>query len=94
MGWRPDLPLTAHRSPLTAYLSTMPDSRPTPLSITIRPAGTIVIEGEVIVRDTAGNILPQPPAKHPGIVKLCGCGRSATKPFCDGSHKQAIPAPP
>jgi len=50
--------------------------------------GTLVIEGAIVVRDEDGNEIPQPPAKHPGIVKLCGCGRSAEKPFCDGSHKR------
>jgi CDGSH-type Zn-finger protein len=53
-----------------------------------RKKGTLVIEGAVVVRDEEGNEIPQPPAKHPGIVKLCGCGRSAEKPFCDGSHKR------
>jgi CDGSH-type Zn-finger protein len=54
-----------------------------------RKKGTIVLEGPVIIRDEDGVEVPQPPAKHPGIVKLCGCGRSRNKPFCDGSHKQA-----
>ncbi len=50
--------------------------------------GTLVIEGAIVVRDEDGNEIPQPPAKHPGIVKLCGCGKSGEKPFCDGSHKR------
>ncbi len=66
--------------------------QPTP--ITIKPRGTIVIEGPVVIRDAEGNEIPQPPAKHPGIVKLCGCGRSATRPFCDGSHKRPDPPMP
>ena len=65
----------------------MTDSPERPLSIVYKKKGTIVIEGAVIIRDTDGNEIPQPPPKHPGIVKLCGCGRSQTKPFCDGSHK-------
>lgn len=61
---------------------------PDPLKITCKQRGTIVIEGVIQVFDEAGNEIPQPPAKHAGIVKLCGCGRSETKPFCDGSHKK------
>lgn len=71
-----------------------PDSAPQgPLSIDIGPRGTIIIHGTVIIHDRDGNVLPQPASKYEGTVKLCGCGRSATKPFCDGSHKQA-PLPP
>jgi len=69
----------------------MPD---TPLKITVKARGTIVVEGAIVVYDEAGNEVPQPPQKHAGIVKLCGCGRSASRPFCDGSHKrQAEEAP-
>jgi CDGSH-type Zn-finger protein len=59
-----------------------------PTSIVFKRKGTIIIEGAAIVRDEDGNEVPQPVAKHPGILKLCGCGRSESKPFCDGSHKQ------
>jgi CDGSH-type Zn-finger protein len=59
-----------------------------PISIVFKRKGTIIIEGAAIVRDEDGNEVPQPVAKHPGILKLCGCGRSETKPFCDGSHKR------
>ena len=59
-----------------------------PASIVFKRKGTIIIEGPAIVRDEEGNEVPQPVAKHAGILKLCGCGRSANKPFCDGSHKK------
>ncbi len=58
-----------------------------------RKRGTIIVEGAVEVRDEDGNAVPVPPGKHPGIVKFCGCGKSLTKPFCDGSHKAGM-APP
>ena len=64
----------------------MPDEQP-PVSIRWKPTGPYVIEGPVVLRDNEGNELVPPPAKVPGQIKLCGCGRSRTKPFCDGTHK-------
>ena len=65
-----------------------------PLRITWKQKGTIVIEGAIVVCNEAGEEVPQPPAKHPGIVKLCGCGRSGNRPFCDGSHKKPLTEQP
>ncbi len=65
----------------------MPDD-PQPVTVTWKPSGPLVIEGPVVVRDNEGNELIPPPGKYPGQVKLCGCGNSKTKPFCDGSHKR------
>jgi CDGSH-type Zn-finger protein len=62
-----------------------------PVRITIRPSGSIVIEGDVTIHDNDGNPLTPLVVKTPGIVKLCGCGTSKTKPFCDGSHKTLRP---
>jgi CDGSH-type Zn-finger protein len=62
-----------------------------PVVITIRPRGTIVVQGPVTILDPEGRELESPPAKHPGVIKLCGCGRSATRPFCDGTHNQPAP---
>jgi len=66
---------------------TMTDPTP-PVTITWKPAGPLVVEGPVTVLDNEGRPLEPPPAQVPGQVKLCGCGLSATKPFCDGSHKR------
>ena len=49
-----------------------------PVTITIKPSGSISIEGEVVLQDRDGNPIPRPVEKRPGIVKLCGCGRSKT----------------
>lgn len=64
------------------------DPVPGPILITVKPKGTIVVYGQVRVEDLEGNPLPIPIFKQPGVVKLCGCGRSGNKPFCDGSHKK------
>jgi len=60
---------------------------PSRTTVTWKPTGPYVIEGPVVIRDKEGAELVPPPTKVPGQVKLCGCGRSQNKPFCDGSHK-------
>ncbi len=59
-----------------------------PVTLTLKPAGPIVIEGPVRILNNAGDVVEPPPTKIPGQVKLCGCGFSKNKPFCDGSHKK------
>jgi CDGSH-type Zn-finger protein len=56
--------------------------------ITAKAWGPILIEGQVELVDQDGNPLTPPPAKTPGQIKLCSCGHSGTRPFCDGTHKQ------
>lgn len=64
-------------SPLTPAITT----------VTWKPSGPYIIEGPVVIRNNEGEELTPPPAKRPGQVKLCGCGLSKNRPFCDGSHK-------
>lgn len=53
-------------------------------TVTVYPDGPLILRGGVVVQDVTGEIL------SPGrVVALCRCGRSALKPFCDGSHKHA-----
>ncbi len=82
----------AYRLPLTAYLSLMSDELPqTPpetTTVTWKPAGPYHILGPVVICDNEGTVLIPPPTKVPGMVKLCGCGMSKNRPFCDGSHKK------
>ena len=54
--------------------------------------GPILIQGDVELVDQEGNPITPPPAKTPGTIKLCSCGHSATRPFCDSTHK-TIPRP-
>jgi len=58
------------------------------MRVTVKPKGTIVIEGEVFLCDPDGNEITPPSTQRPGLVKLCGCGKSRARPFCDGSHKR------
>lgn len=64
------------------------EGNPGPVVITIKPSGSISVEGEVVLQDRDGNLIPRPVEKRPGIVKLCGCGHSKTHPFCDGTHNE------
>ena len=58
----------------------------TEVTIRCRPNGPFVIEGSVRIVDHHGNAFAVNSTKP--LVALCRCGHSATKPFCDGSHKQ------
>jgi CDGSH iron-sulfur domain-containing protein 3 len=55
------------------------------VTIKARANGPYRIDGPVRVIDVDGNefVLPE----GSGIV-LCRCGHSATKPFCDSTHKR------
>ena len=47
-----------------------------------KTAGPIVVKGEIHLTDEEGN-----PIEHGPRFSLCGCGKSANMPFCDGAHK-------
>ena len=58
------------------------EAAPDPLEITPLPDGPLLLRGDVVVRDEAGNVL-----RRARRVALCRCGRSRNKPFCDNSHR-------
>jgi CDGSH-type Zn-finger protein len=62
-----------------------------PLNATNDPAATIVPyeDGPLIVRGPVELFTQDGQRIDPGrkTIALCRCGRSAAKPFCDGSHK-------
>jgi CDGSH-type Zn-finger protein len=51
-------------------------------SVTVYPDGPLVVRGSFEVRAVDGEQIVAG-----RTVALCRCGRSAVKPFCDGSHK-------
>jgi CDGSH-type Zn-finger protein len=70
-------------------------------TIRCRLDGPLVVElpEDIALRviDHEGREFPLPSGKP--AVALCRCGRSRSKPFCDGSHREcgfsaAEPAPP
>lgn len=54
------------------------------LEIKVRDDGPYKVTGPLRLVDPEGGVFAVP--ENTAVV-LCRCGRSATKPFCDGSHK-------
>jgi CDGSH-type Zn-finger protein len=52
--------------------------------ITVNSNGSLKVEGDFEVVDKNGTVYSLGGRE---IVSFCRCGRSANKPFCDGSHK-------
>ncbi len=55
--------------------------------LTINNNGSVKIEGDFEIVDAAGKSYG---LQGRSVVSLCRCGRSANKPFCDGSHKNGF----
>jgi len=53
------------------------------LRVLPRPNGPAELSGPFVLKGTGGAIV------RGTSVKLCRCGQSANKPFCDGSHERA-----
>lgn len=67
------------------------------ISITITRDGPYVVKGDVVVADqhieinAAGESIEWREGAHhahEGAFKLCRCGSSSTRPFCDGTHRK------
>jgi CDGSH-type Zn-finger protein len=54
------------------------------VTITATDNGPYLIHGNLTLLDANGN-----PYHVAETVALCRCGRSSTKPFCDGAHEKA-----
>ena len=53
--------------------------------IRCRENGPYLLQGPIQIVDHQGNEFTIPPGKD--NIALCRCGKSAKKPFCDGSHR-------
>lgn len=56
------------------------------VSVTLCPAGPLLVRGADFVRDDDG---VEHPVTRP-VVAVCVCGKSGRRPWCDSTHK-AIP---
>ena len=52
--------------------------------ITVLDNGPYLVKGPVLLLDAEGNEF----RAERSTVALCRCGRSMTKPFCDGTHSR------
>ena len=59
-----------------------PDEATAPTTITPTRNGPLRVQGRVVVVTQRGELLAETED-----VLLCRCGRSASKPYCDGSHE-------
>ncbi|GGN14485.1 CDGSH-type Zn-finger protein [Actinoplanes campanulatus] len=55
------------------------------VTVVVYEDGPLLVRGDFTLRTPDGEII------DPGraTVALCRCGKSAIKPFCDGTHKAA-----
>ena len=53
------------------------------VTISVCPDGPMLVRGDVVLRDADGVEIP----RNRSTIALCRCGRTASAPFCDGSHK-------
>ncbi len=60
-------------------------SGPTGPRIRTQPNGPYIVTGPLTLEDAEGDIVTVPEGR---TVKLCRCGHSATKPYCDGTHRR------
>ena len=56
-----------------------------PVTIQVRNNGPLLVDGPFRLVDADGGEYPVPAGKQ---VKLCRCGASTRKPFCDGTHSR------
>lgn len=52
-------------------------------SVVMCPAGPMLLRGDHEIQDADGNVHR---TKRP-VSAVCMCGSSATKPWCDGTHR-------
>jgi len=53
--------------------------------IRIQPNGPYIVTGPETIEDAEGNVITVAEGHR---VKLCRCGHSGMKPYCDGTHRR------
>lgn len=60
-----------------------PSPSPAPATLALLVDGPLRLDGPVRITTESGEVVDKE-----SRVFLCRCGASATKPFCDGTHKK------
>lgn len=55
--------------------------------VVLCPGGPMLLRGHHLVDDGEGNLVP---TERP-VSAVCRCGKSQTRPWCDGTHKLLPP---
>ncbi len=53
--------------------------------VRIQPNGPYIVTGPMTIEDAEGRTIVVAEGR---TVKLCRCGHSGTKPYCDGTHRR------
>jgi CDGSH-type Zn-finger protein/uncharacterized Fe-S cluster protein YjdI len=80
-GSHHDVPFTATGEPPTGADTAMLPVRDGPLAIDPQPDGPLQVRGNLEIISGTGRMVSRLTQ-----ARLCRCGASASKPFCDGSH--------
>lgn len=80
-GSHHDVPFTASGEPPTGEKTAMLEMRDGPIEITPTLDGPYMVRGNMEVISGTGRVVARQQA-----ARLCRCGHSNTKPFCDGTH--------
>ncbi len=54
-------------------------------AIRIQANGPYIVTGPLTIADADGNVIVVAEGRS---VKLCRCGHSGSKPYCDGTHRR------
>jgi CDGSH-type Zn-finger protein/uncharacterized Fe-S cluster protein YjdI len=79
-----DVNFAASGEPMTSINSTTTDMLPVrngPLNINLEPDGPLQVRGNLEITSGTGRVVARITQ-----ARLCRCGGSQTKPFCDGTH--------
>jgi CDGSH-type Zn-finger protein len=79
----PDAPRFADAYAGTASRMNSPERHEPAATVTAYEDGPLLVRGDFVLMTPDGDVI------EPGraTVALCRCGKSAIKPFCDGTHK-------
>jgi CDGSH-type Zn-finger protein len=55
------------------------------VTIRIKANGPYIVEGPMTIEDGEGHVITVAEGHR---IKLCRCGHSGTKPYCDGTHRR------